>query len=150
MKRVIEGKTYNTDTATIVASYEYTDEKENEVTVGLYQTRGGAFFGVHSWVEEDSEGDPRRRFEFEPFSRRDIDRLISGQFAVGGIEIIDERALTLPPEAEAEEEPSTTIYFRLPSSLKGRVEVLAKEAGLSVNAWMLRCVERCAAPQPAE
>ena len=58
MKRVIEGKTYNTDTATIVASYEYTDEKENEVTVGLYQTRGGTFFGVHSWVEEDSEGDP--------------------------------------------------------------------------------------------
>ena len=44
MKRVIEGKTYNTDTATVVARYEYTDDDEYEVEATVYVTKGGASF----------------------------------------------------------------------------------------------------------
>lgn len=146
MKRVIEGKTYNTDTATRAAQYDYENEKGYSVTVDLYQNRGGAFFEVHTWEEDDINLGTYQRYIFETISRDGIDRLLTGRFAKGGIEVFDEKALTLAPEAE-EEEPSMTIYFRLQSSLKARIEASAREAGLSINAWMLRCAERCLAPQ---
>jgi hypothetical protein len=41
MKRIVEGMTYNTDTATLLAWTERKKEREE-----LYQTRGGAFFQV--------------------------------------------------------------------------------------------------------
>src|SRR5215469_14823532 len=148
MKRVIEGKTYNTDTATRVARYDYENEKGYSVTVHLYQNRGGAFFEVHTWEEDDINLGTYQRYIFETISRDGIDRLLTGRFAKGGIEVFDEKALTLPPEAEEKEGPSMTIYFRLPPSLKVRIEASAREAGLSINAWMLRCAERCLAPQP--
>jgi predicted HicB family RNase H-like nuclease len=106
------------------------------------------FFEVHRcWEEVDIDDEPLLRYTFEPTDRDELERLINGDYAVAEIEIVDHQALTEPPEAETEEEPSATIYFRLPPSLKNRVETLAKEAGLSTNAWMMRCVERCIGPQ---
>jgi len=48
-----------------------------------------------------------------------------------------------PPEAELEQEPSSTIYLRVPSSLKQRLETVAKSDNLSINSWTMRCIERC-------
>lgn len=93
---------------------------------------------MHTWEEDDINLGTYQRYIFETISRDGIDRLLTGRFAKGGIEVFDEKALTLPPEAEEE---------RLPSSLKLRIEASAREAGLSINAWMLRCAERCLAPQ---
>jgi hypothetical protein len=41
------------------------------------------------------------------------------------------------------EEPSP-IHLLLPPALKKRIAAAAKEAGTSLNAWAIRCFERCA------
>ncbi len=51
-----------------------------------------------------------------------------------------------PPEAEAESEPSATIYVRVPVSLKRRLEQAAVAEKLSGNSWSIRCIERCLSP----
>jgi predicted HicB family RNase H-like nuclease len=145
VKRVIDGKTYNTDTSTLVAQYEYEDDKGYETVAEVYQNRGGAFFIVHSWKEPDPDsqfGETTDKVLFEASSREEMERLIArGQHS---IEILDEGALALPPEAEAEEEPATTAYLRLPPALKNRIEAAAKKEELSLNAWAIRCLEICA------
>jgi predicted HicB family RNase H-like nuclease len=40
--------------------------------------------------------------------------------------------------------PAATIYGRVPRSLKDRLEAKAKGEGVSLNTWVMRCVERCA------
>jgi hypothetical protein len=63
-KRVIDGKTCNTDTATVVARGKYEDQNGYNSEGTLYQTRGGAFFLVHLWtVEGDVGGRPKVYFE---------------------------------------------------------------------------------------
>ena len=52
MKRIVDGVTYNTDTATRLAQSIWKDDDRDEVTGILYQTRGGAFF-VHTYVEKN-------------------------------------------------------------------------------------------------
>ena len=43
-----------------------------------------------------------------------------------------------PPPAEGEDAATARINFRLPESLKSRIEDAAGRAGLSVNAWLVR------------
>src|SRR5512133_1460874 len=43
-----------------------------------------------------------------------------------------------PPPAEGEDAATARINFRLPDSLKSRIEDAAGRAGLSVNAWLVR------------
>jgi hypothetical protein len=43
-----------------------------------------------------------------------------------------------PPAPEGEEGATARISFRLPEHLKGQVEEAAAQAGLSVNAWLVR------------
>ena len=45
MKRIIEGKMYNTDTATCIGSYEYSNLRDyHYLYEELYQKRNGKFF----------------------------------------------------------------------------------------------------------
>lgn len=151
MKRVIEGKTYNTDTSTKVAKYEYVDDKGFDTAADVYQNRGGAFFIVHTWSEVLDSGyaaieqreweEKTEKYYFEPIAREGVEQLIARQ---NNIEILDERALAVPLEAEAEPEPSSTVYLRLPSALKSRIEAAARESDQSLNAWAIRCFENCA------
>lgn len=121
MKRIINGVSYNTDTATVVAWYDYVGDEGIEREATVYQTRGGGFFVVHSWEE-----DGRRRHSFEPTDRSLIADMI-GPSALQG----------------QQSEPEATIYLRVPASLKKRIEEHAKLEGLSVNSFALRCFERC-------
>jgi len=43
-----------------------------------------------------------------------------------------------PPPADGEDAATARINFRLPDSLKSRIEDAAGRAGLSVNAWLVR------------
>ena len=138
MKRIIDGQTYNTDTSTIVARYEYKDDKGYDTEATLYQTRGGAFFLVHKWAVDDLW-----KFHFEAMTRDEVSRLVE---RTDNLEIVDEGAINEPPEAEAEAEPSATLYIRVPASLKKRVDDAAKESKVSGNVWAMRCVERCLEP----
>jgi hypothetical protein len=48
----------------------------------------------------------------------------------------------LPEASEADAELSARITLRLPEQLKARVEESAAHAGISVNGWVLRLLER--------
>jgi predicted HicB family RNase H-like nuclease len=49
-----------------------------------------------------------------------------------------------PPEAEADSpDDGVTIYLRVPRALKNRLEGYARRDKMSLNAWMMRCSERC-------
>lgn len=139
MKWIIEGRTYNTDTAAIVGDYSYTDDFNREVEGRLYVTPGGAFFAVlETRVREGHE--TRTKTSVEPLTRDDVEALTKRR---EGFRVIDEEALKAPPEAEAEVEPGATLYVRLPASLKKRVDAKAAAENLSANSWALRCLERC-------
>lgn len=142
MKRIIHGVTYNTDTARIVARWEYNDQDGYPTDATLYQTRGGAFFTVHKW-----EVDGKEKVYFEAVSRDEVLRLVE---RTNNLEIIDDSVLQDPPEAAAEAAPGATLYIRVPASLKDQLEELAQDAGVSLNTWMMRCAERCTVLEEVE
>lgn len=156
MKRVVDGVTYNTDTSTKVAVSEWEEVDEGPKTdivvkQELFQTRGEAFFLLirKEWREFDQnerEWIRDERSEITPISRERA----QGWLLNGQVEIIDSSVFGDPPEAEAEDKPGATIYLRVPASLKSRIETRAKDEGLSVNAWAMRCMERCLATGAAE
>jgi HicB family len=155
MKRIIDGKTYNTDTSTVIARSEWTEQKwvggGEEHHVGwLYQTRGGAFF-LHDQTDEgeyDRDGDLIVRHSFEPMTRKEAYQW----YMTGDVEVLNDGAFPEPPEAgdEDEAEAQASVYFRLPNALKRQIEAAAKDAGLSLNAWALRCFERCSQQEPGQ
>jgi predicted HicB family RNase H-like nuclease len=141
MKRIIDGKTYNTDTATLVARYEYLGDQSEDTEARIYVNAGGAFFIVHEW-----ETDEKRKTFFEAATREGVEKLF---LTNNNVEVIDNEALAEPPEAEAEAETAATIYLRLPASLKKRVEDAAKESSLSVNSWAMRAFEQTLPKPPS-
>lgn len=48
-----------------------------------------------------------------------------------------------PPEAEEEAEKGSTVYVRVPPSLKRNIDQAAGTAELSTNIWAMKCMERC-------
>jgi len=144
MKRIIGGVAYNTETSTEIAKHEFelTEDGEDAGFEILYQTRGGAFF-LHSLKRTRirDEADPsitraREANSFMPMSRDEAQDWIM----TGDVEVFSD-IFGDPPEAAEELSPESTIYVRVPTSLKDRIEAKAKAAGQSVNAWALRCLE---------
>ncbi len=145
MKRIINGVSFNTETSTEIAKYEAEDGEGAElrsVVETLCQTRGGAFF-TH-WIQrvviEDATA-PGGKIVKEtnriiPVTRDEAQDWIMNSNVEVFSDIFGE-----VPEASEEVNPESTIYVRVPTSLKDRIEVVAKAAGQSVNAWALRCLE---------
>ena len=144
MKRIIHGVSYNTETSTAIAKYEYegADPSEGDGFEVLYQTRGGAFFthGHRRTVTPDEEASTGHRVReidsFTPMTRDEAQDWIM----TGNVEVFSDIFGELPEAAE-EVNPESTIYVRVPTSLKDRIEAAAKAAGQSVNAWAIRCLE---------
>jgi hypothetical protein len=150
MKRIVNGVTYNTETATRLAEARWEDD-EGEVLGILYQTRGGAFFvdtevtSAEVWNEDDRKYERAVKHAFRPLSPEQAHKWIMD----GDVEVF-RNPFEDPPEAAAEAEPGATIYVRVPASLKRSVDKAAGEAGVSGNVWAMRCVERCLAGMPVE
>jgi predicted HicB family RNase H-like nuclease len=148
MKRIVNGVTYNTETATRLAESRWNNESQWNNDGGaifgtLYQTRGGAFFVDEEitrteWNERERDHEQTVRHEFNPLSPDEAHKwLLEGE-----VEIF-QNPFDDPPEATAEAEPGATIYIRVPASLKRSVDDAAKVAKVSGNVWIMRCVERC-------
>jgi predicted HicB family RNase H-like nuclease len=151
VKRIVDGKTYNTDTSMKVARAEYSDDGWDNKTGGdylvhtLYKTRGGAFF-IHTAIKTLRQS--LRTFEWEEVDRNEFEALTSKEaerWVMEGndIELLAEDVFGEPPEAEEEVTPGATVYLRIPSSLKSQIDAAAADTGLSVNAWAMRCMETC-------
>ena len=143
MKKIIEGATYNTDTATEVAEGSWEDQNRGIlVERTLYQNRAGVYFSVakvtQSYRDRHDEWQQRESYEWD----------VAGD-AAKARDLCEREGMTIlqdigdmPPEAEGGE-PATTLYLRVPPTLKARVEERAKEDGVSVNAFGIRCLESC-------
>jgi hypothetical protein len=148
MKRIVNGVTYNTDTATLLAQSKWEEDGEHAVGT-LYQTLGGAFFVNEEitktiWNEGEREHQKQTTNNFVPLSPEGAHKwLMEG----GDVEVF-RNPFEDPPEATAEAEPAATIYIRVPASLKRFVDEAAKSEKLSGNVWAMRCVERCLNPNP--
>ena len=155
MKWVVEGVAYNTATSTLLANREWseTTHEDERGRIGpyfeskLYQTQKGAYF-VHKstswWDPEDSPHGPLQpeRDECIPLTAEQA----SAWLLKGNVKIIHNPfALGEVPEAAAEAEPGATIHLRVPATLKHRVDTAASDAGMSSNAWVMRCIEGCLA-----
>ena len=138
IKRIIEGKTYNTETATRLAAIE--DDEYVITGAQLYQTRHGAFF-IYRYAEDGPDGPESDILPYTPEQARawlekhrsyDVD-LIESVFGK-------------MPEAGSGESKFT---LRLPDSLRERLAARAKANNQSLNAWIIKCLERCAPPSKA-
>jgi hypothetical protein len=156
MKWVVEGVAYNTATSTLLAKKEWHEEQEDEqgrlgpfVEATLYQTQKGAYF-VHkltSWWNEVLEQHEARRDDCSPMTAEQA----SAWLLKGNVQIIHNPfPFGEVPEAAAETEPGATIYLRVPATLKHRVDKAASAAGMSSNAWVMRCIEACLATSPSQ
>ncbi len=158
MKRIIDGVTYNTDTAMVVARSAWKEEAsygtpDTDHTDILYRTRGNAFFLVErrEFVKKDrnEEWIDVQEHDFTPFT---ADEAREWTITSGQVEVVDCTIIGEPPEAEAHDLPSATIYFRLPSPLKARLESLASAKGISLNSLMMEGMQTYVetSPSPAE
>jgi hypothetical protein len=164
MKRLIDGVTYNTETATLLARSNYEGDWNNWAAQGegeLYQTRGGAFFIVEKleyiapgpldqFGNETVGAPPVTKMRFRKCSEDGARKwIIEGD--VGNIQTSNGRKKSdgvevfLNPfeEKVSEDETEGTIYARMPASLKRKIEESAKGDGISANSWAMRCFERC-------
>ena len=147
-KRIINGQTYNTDTATLIAQAEqdfYEGDSPVQLTehaeVKIYQTRGGAFF-LHTFCRsfrKDRNGvlQPKEDNVFEPMTREEVEGWVENAgYLDYEIELLSP-TIGDPPEAiaEAEAVPASSIYVRMPTSLKVQIEEAAEANNLSINAW---------------
>lgn len=134
-KRIIDGKTYNTETATRLEGYSR-DIGRYEVGQYLYQTRFGAFFEF-SFRDGGDEDDYEK---ITPLTPDDAQKWLE-EHASWNPELIEKLFGEMPEAGSAE----VKFTLRLPDSLRTKISTLAEANNQSLNAWIIRCLERCAA-----
>jgi len=138
-KRLIDGVTYNTETATLLARSTYEGDWNN-FAWKLYQTRGGAFFIVEEGKRHGQDGAPVTKFRFQKCSE---------SAARGFVYNSKAEVLFNPFENRiTDDEAARTVYVRVPVSLKRQIEAAAEAESLSVNSWALRAFEKCLHAKP--
>ncbi|KAA6490838.1 toxin-antitoxin system HicB family antitoxin [Agrobacterium sp. ICMP 7243] len=133
-KRIIDGKTYNTETATRIGGYDE-DNGPYEQGLHLYQTRLGVFF-EYSYYEGHGEDDYER---ITPLTPNDAQRWLE-KHQSWNPEKIEELFGEMPEPGSGE----VKFTLRMPESLRNRLAARAEANKQSLNAWMVRCLEGCA------
>lgn len=132
-KRIIDGKTYNTETATLLWSCGETPDGP-PIEEYLYKTRHGAYF-LYSFCEQ------MLAERIKPLEPAEAKELLGDQTDIYEAEFGD--------AAEAGD-PEARITLRVPRTLQKRMANVAKEQEQSLNAWIVRCIEQCAAAAERE
>lgn len=135
MKKIIEGKTYNTETATRIAEELFSNPHDAGMIFNeLYQTRHGAYFRFYG-TEYDEW--PAR---IEPLSPAEAQVWMEKHASV---ELIEQHFGEMPEAGDSE----SRFTLRMPDSLKQRIDVAAKTNNQSTNAWIVRALEKAANEQ---
>jgi hypothetical protein len=133
-KRIIDGKTYNTETATQIAgSTNYCGQFDSGQY--LYQTRFGAFF-EYSYLYGSNDDDYD---DIKPLTPEEARAWLEKNH--GGDPDLIEKVFGQMPEAGSGEVKYT---LRMPETLRDRLAALAKANDQSLNAWIVRCLESSA------
>jgi HicB family len=135
-KRIIGGKTYNTETAAQIHGWNgFNDERGINYGTFLFQTRFGAFF-LFDYEDDDHE-------TITPFTSEEAQQWLEKE--TGNSPKLVELFFGEMPEAGSGEIKFT---LRLPESLRDRLAARAKANEQSLNAWIVKCLESCAADSP--
>jgi predicted DNA binding CopG/RHH family protein len=126
MKRIIDGVTYDTDTATEVFS-EAHPSHFSMAHWGMFQTRHGAFFKLVC----DHDGEI---YTFTPLSDAEAQKLLERH----ANHLVEQFFGPFPEYGSAEKR----ITVRVPIGLARRVESAAKASNLDVNKYIQRCLEK--------
>ena len=147
MKRVINGVTYNTATSTALALKHGRQEashthRASDWIATLYQTYGSAYFLVYrdeymEWNEQRRVSQAREEVRFEPISSDGA----KSWLRQGEVEVLH-NPFAGRRKGTSEAKVGTTIYVRLPASLKHRVDEEAAKSKVSANQWVMRAIER--------
>jgi hypothetical protein len=141
MKRIIDGVTYNTDTATLVAQSVIENEGVTN-DCDLYQNRAGVYFGVDKVTApyRDKRGEWQERITYDWTAVGDAAaaRKYAEQYGMTILRDIED----MPPEATAGEKMAT-VYLRVTPTLKTELDEAAAEDKVSGNLWATKCLERC-------
>jgi hypothetical protein len=139
-KRIIDGKTYNTETATQIAGHsDYGGPYETGEY--LYQTRFGAYF-AYSYLDGAAEDDYEKIVPLTPQQAQEwLEKNESSN-----VELIEQLFGQMPEAGSGE----VKYTLRMPESLRDRLAALAKTNKQSLNAWIIRCLEGCAAPEKGD
>ena len=139
-KRIVDGKTYNTETATRLAGWSnFTDPglwHLQELGHILFQTRHGAFF-LYKFDENQEPWDDAYQ-SITPLDPEQAQRWAEQYCTVDVIESIFGEM----PEAGDTE---AKITLRMPEILRRRLAAMAESQGQSMNAAIVRCLEHCVA-----
>lgn len=136
-KRIIDGKTYNTETATRLAVVNQHPQDQAQFDE-LYQTRHGAYFRYYGdWASSDHNGPLE---EIEPLTPPEAQQWMEKH---AGAALLEKHFGEQPEAGESE----SRITLRLPDTLKMQIESIATAHKQSLNAWIMRCVEGCALHQ---
>lgn len=135
-KRIIDGKAYNTETSTLLGSYE--NEEGPGIVEYLFKTRLGAFF-LYAIDEFGNFGPPLTEF-VKPQTIENAQKWIEDHCSAS----VYEEEFGEAPEAG---DPEARITLRIPESLRKKAARKAGEQGQSLNAWILRCLERGASEE---
>ena len=127
-KRIIDGKTYNTETATLLGRWEAHDAPVEEA---LFKTRHGAHF-----LDVLLETVPDERIE--PLDREAAQKWMEQHCRA---QLIEAEFGEMPEAGD----PEARITLRIPETLRKRLAAIAEDRKQSLNAWIQRCLERCAA-----
>jgi predicted HicB family RNase H-like nuclease len=133
-KRIIDGKTYNTETATRIEGFDRSHGPD-EYGEHLYQTRFGAFF-IYKYYEDMGEDSYEK---IEPATSDQARYWLEKNYSY--LPNLIEKFFGEMPEAGSGEIKYT---LRIPESLRDRLSSLAKANEQSLNAWIIRCLETCA------
>lgn len=137
MKRIIGGKTYNTETATRLAE-AVQHPQDDALFDDLYLTRHGAFFRYFG--DLSLHADHPNFMRLEPLEPSEAQAWLERHDCVDMIEEL------FGAQSEAGEAESR-VTLRIPDSLKQRIEAAAAANKQSLNTWVMRCLERCASAQ---
>ena len=139
VKRIIDGKTYNTETAAQLASWSSTNNPDTaqrpEHGGILFQTRFGAYFVVQYDEGQDPWDDNYERLI--PLEPEQAQRWAEKHCSADDVEALFGE---MPEAGDAE----AKLTLRMPDALRKRLVVLAESRKQSLNAWIVRCLESCA------
>lgn len=143
LKRVLDGKSYNTETATLIHEHVEDDELVENGPHGpnpyppyqqLYRTRFGKFFLVlrneSVWNHALEESDLQDRIVPVEIER-----------AVKWMELHCNEKIDQFVDVPEAGDPSTTLTLRMDKALKISLNTASITDGISMNAWCVRALE---------
>jgi predicted HicB family RNase H-like nuclease len=148
MKRIINGRTYSTETADLICtlSCPFGRSDFHWHDTAMYRTKGGAYFlagegnAMSMWsrsVDRNSWGPGEG---IKPLAVSEAQSILEEEGETDAVE----KWFGEQPEAAGEEERDG-FPLRLPRSVKAAAERRASEQGVSLNAWIVDLVKSSAA-----